>query len=235
MVAGVYFFGLRKERFFSIRREPALDDRQNDNPRADLAADGEETQAGGISDLDDCDWLDFESLVKEAAPGRSPIKTQTPQPKQESKSTAQKSKMQPGASVLLEGDLVVLHAFAREASVIDGSALYALLEEYSFSLGPRDVFCRRDAGEACIVANAFKPGIFPDSPEDFETRGVSMILQLSLTSKPLVMFDDLLTFAHALQERLNCRLYDAQRSSLTGQTVTYLHDAIKEYEFRHSI
>jgi FtsZ-interacting cell division protein ZipA len=137
--------------------------------------------------------------------------------------------------MLLDDDLVVLHAFAREPHRIDGGELYALMEEHDYVRGRHDIFYKRDSNDACLVANAFKPGTFPESPDEFETRGVSLILQLSKTDRPLDSFEDVLSLAHAFQEKLDCRLYDSQRSSLTGQTITYLHDEIQQYQFRHQV
>jgi FtsZ-interacting cell division protein ZipA len=249
LIAGVYFYGMRGERGFRRkRREPALDNEFENTPQQ-LPGDEDDlnssvsmdskNESGVDAGFDNADWLDFETLVKEAAPADL-RKTSSPgaHAKQPSTSrTAATSGKSTGAgqSVLLDGELVVLHAFAREPQKLRGFDLYLLMDEFRYVRGPLDVFYKIDSDDACLVANAFKPGTFPESPQDFETRGVSLVLQLAKTDSPLDMFDELLVLAHALQERLDCRLYDAQRSSLTGQTVTYLRDEIQQYQFRRGL
>lgn len=257
LIVGIYFLGHRKERRMRIRREPALEDQLPlvDAPRhrhahaasgealenaetlsaVSAATDPSENVTGEV--LEDADWLDFESLIKESV---STIPSQKPSrkapPKSSSPSSAPSAKNAASASsILLDGDLVVLHAFAREPDRIEGTELYVLMQEHGYVRGRHDVFYKRNSNEACLVANAFKPGTFPEAPEEFETRGVSLVLQLSKTDKPLDSFEEVLSLAHAFQERLDCRLYDSQRSSLTRQTITYLHDEIQQYQFRHSL
>lgn len=249
LIAGVYFYGVRGERSFRRkRREPALDKEFGNAPRElsgdedaadELASIAVENASGADAGFDNADWLDFETLVKDAAPAdirKSPSSGFPAKPQSIPRSTPSAGK-QPGAasSVLLDGELVVLHAFAREPQKLRGVDLYLLMDEFGYIRGELDVFYKRDAGDACLVANAFKPGTFPESPQEFETRGVSLVLQLAKTDEPLNTFDALLELAHALQERLDCRLYDAQRSSLTGQTITYLRDEIQQYQFRRGL
>lgn len=256
LIVGIYFLGRRKERRMRIRREPALEDqlpsvdvtrhRHAHAPSGEAlenvetlsavsaATDPAENIAGEV--LEDADWLDFESLIKESVstiPAQKPSR-KTP-PASPSPSSVPAKNTGAASSMLLEGDLVVLHAFAREPERIGGTELYALMQEHGYVRGRHDVFYKRNSNEACLVANAFKPGTFPEAPDEFETRGVSLVLQLSKTDKPLDSFDDVLSLAHAFQERLDCRLYDSQRSSLTRQTITYLHDEIQQYQFRHSL
>jgi cell division protein ZipA len=258
LIAGIYFLGRRKERRIRIRREPALEDQplsvdvlrhrhahsasgealENAEALSAVyaATDPSENVTGEV--LEDADWLDFESLIKESVsviPSQKPSSKTTP-PKSPSSSSAPSVKNAASASsILLDGDLVVLHAFAREPDRIEGAELYALMQEHGYVRGRQDVFYKRNSNEACLVANAFKPGTFPEVPEAFETRGVSLVLRLSKTDKPLDSFEEVLSLAHAFQERLDCRLYDSQRSSLTRQTITYLHDEIQQYQFRHSL
>lgn len=263
LIAGIYLLGRRKERRTRIRREPALEDELSSPVNAleaapgfpasrdalgnveslsavssapDLPANPPESAAGEV--LEDADWLDFESLIKESVSSiPSPQKpSQKTPPTPASASSAPPVKNVTSAnSMLLEGDLVVLHAFARESDRIDGRDLYALMQEHGYVRGRHEVFYKRNSNEACLVANAFKPGTFPEEPEAFETRGVSLVLQLSKTDRPMDRFGEVLSLAHAFQERLDCRLYDSQRSSLTRQMITYLQDEIQQYQFRHSL
>lgn len=258
LVAGIYFLGRRKERRMHVRREPALEDsllpvvhsRRDDvdpsQPEETLtmaASSLNPVESASAEVLEDTDWLDFETLIKESVP---PVSTSAkPAPKTSSKPagpaspprSAGKPPKSPksASSMLLDGDLMVLHAFAREHDCIEGPDLYALMEEYGYVRGRHEVFYKRDSNDACMVANAFKPGTFPEAPEAFETRGVSLILQLSKTDRPLDSFEDVLALAHAFQEKLDCRLYDSQRSSLTRQTITFLQDEIQQYQFRQQL
>lgn len=254
LIVGIYFLGRSKDKRKRIRREPALEDEllhavnahknEPDFPLTEAIEDIElhaekspipgsvESVSGEV--LDDGEWLDFESLIKESVSpvASSPTLSQKAPPKPPP-STPPPKDVKSGSRVLLDGDLVVLHAFAREPRRIEGRDLYTLLEEHDYVRGKHDVFYKNSSNQACIVANAFKPGTFPETPEEFETRGVSLVLQLSKTDRPMDRFDDVLALAHAFQEKLDCRLYDSQRSSLTRQTITYLQDEIQQYQFRH--
>lgn len=256
LIVGIYFLGRRKEQRMRIRREPALEDElahvvnvRKNNPDFSLPGDIEnieplaaksptpdpvESVSGGL--LEDAEWLDFESLIKESVSPASSSPKVSQKTSPESQSPAPRQKLvKPGSPILLDGDLVVLHAFARETDRIEGRDLYPLMEEYDYVRGRHEVFYKRNSNEACLVANAFKPGTFPEAPEEFETRGVSLVLQLSKTDRPMDSFEEVLSLAHALQEKLDCRLYDSQRSSLTRQTITYLQDEIQQYQFRHHL
>lgn len=254
LIAGIYFWGRRKERRMRVRREPALEDGvispvsarkngaqlsrpetfENVEPSAFAPSASKFVGFDSTEVLEDADWLDFESLIKESV--SSVPASQKPSPKISPKpppAAPHPKEVKSGSSVLLDGHLVVLHAFARESERIEGRDLYALMYEYGYVRGRHDVFYKTNSNEACLVANAFKPGTFPEEPEEFETRGVSLVLQLSKTDSPMDSFEEVLTLAHAFQERLDCRLYDSQRSSLTRQTITYLQDEIQQYQFRH--
>lgn len=249
LIAGIYFLGRRREQRLRIRREPALEDNlpppvvpsrndplQSEETLTTAASALNPVESTSSEVLEDADWLDFESLIKESVSSVSvspkPSKKISPKP---SSPTPRPKGAKSGSSILLDDDLVVLHAFAREPERIDGTELYALMEEYGYARGRHDIFYKRNSNGACMVANAFKPGTFPETPEEFKTRGVSLILQLSKTDRPMDSFEDILALAHAFQERLVCRLYDSQRSSLTRQTITYLHDEIQQYQFRHQV
>ena len=232
VIAAVYLLGRRQERHSRVRREPELirDDTASAELPSDLSAEAE-TQETDEADLIDFDEVIVRGLETELADFRpkKPEPEEPVPPPRETKPPEQKK----NGSMLLEQELVVLNLFANDGDWFDGDTLYAALHNAGFDWNEDRLFhCRGQHGEY-LALNALKPGTFPDQPAEFNTRAVALILQLSTVEKPVAAFDEFLGLARQLQSDLDARLCDGQRSSLTRQTISFLHDEVRQYQFKH--
>ncbi|MBN1379356.1 MAG: hypothetical protein JXA04_08975 [Gammaproteobacteria bacterium] len=227
IIAAIYFVGRRKEQQeSSIRREPALGHRDSIPAQTNLL----EPDDGFVESEADPELIDFDDLIARGLetevanfrPKKPPV-SQTSTRHQENKN----------GTMLLDQELVVLNLFSATDQGFDGAELYAAFHNAGFSWKNDQLFhCQRLKGEY-LALNALKPGTFPQEPVEFNTRAVALILQLSSVKKPVDAFDEFLMLARQLQQDLEARLCDGQRSSLTKQTIAYLHDEVQQYQFKH--
>ncbi len=228
LIAAVYFAGRRNEPDSFRRREPGLDDSDEhfddtsdeDEPEDD---DGFETEADDrdIPEREE-DSFDFAHMLADADDASPP-----PPPKPRGKETRH--------SMLLEDEFVVIHLMVSSVSSLSGSRLYSALHDLGFELEEDEIFHYRESDCPLIVVNMFKPGTFPEDPDDFTSRGLSFILRLSRTDRPLDAFDEMAALAFELKSLLNLQLFDMQRSSLTKQTIAFIEEEVGEYQRRRGL
>jgi cell division protein ZipA len=220
LIGAVYFTGRRRQPDSSRRREPELEAAAEPLD----AADEEDSEASGMEEAaegDQEDAFDFERLLADVD-----VKdTATPAPPRAQDRAAH-------YSMLLEDEFVVIHLTAAAGVGVSGSRLYSTLDELGFEPGRDAIFHYRESGCPLIVVNMFKPGTFPSDPEDFVSKGISLILKLSRAPRPLEAFDQMVTLAYELKSMLNLQLFDMQRSSLTRQTIAFLEEEIADYQRR---
>lgn len=238
LIAGLYFAGRRKQEQSRVRQEPEL---ERLPPQIDS-----DTEAAGSqhADLSHTEMADFESLIAEGLQSEvedyravnSNVKfDKQPSPTEKQSSTDSESVQADTAvpSMLFDDELVLLHLLAPEGQHFDGQELYQVLSGAGFVKQPDKTFSCKGKEGSYLAVNAIKPGIFPDDPQQFETKAIALILRLSQVNAPLAAFDELLLCARYLQDRLQARLCDGQRSSLTVQTIHYLQEEIQAYQHKH--
>ncbi len=233
IIATVYFIGRYKEQGSRKRHEPALgfDDKDGQTKTGAEILNKEESPAVE-SAADDLELLDFDDLVArgletEVASYRPTAEVTDVEPE---RLTAHREN---NDSMLLDQDLVVLNLFAAASEQFEGSELYSAMQQAGFLWTNDQLFhCQAGKGEY-IALNALKPGIFPEDPSGFGTRAIALILQLPAVDSPVDALDEFLGLAKQLQSVLGARLCDGQRSSLTGQTISYLRDEVLQYQFKH--
>jgi cell division protein ZipA len=219
LIGAVYFAGRRGQADSSRRREPELDATAEPFD----AADEEDSEASGMEeaapDGGQEDAFDFERLLADVKDTAMPVP-----PRAQDRAAHH--------SMLLEDEFVVIHLTAAASVGVSGSRLYSTLDELGFEPGRDAIFYYRESGCPLIVVNMFKPGTFPSDPEDFVSKGISLILKLSRAPRPLEAFDEMVTLAYELKSMLNLQLFDMQRSSLTRQTIAFLEEEIADYQRR---
>jgi FtsZ-interacting cell division protein ZipA len=234
LITGIYFVGRRRESQFTQRREPVLDDR-NPPPVVTARLDpvwGEQADAEPEFDTESPDQyevVDFEQLLAESSDidDSDAFDSAADIPVQQKPATNKQ-----GFSMLLEGELVVIHLLAQDDQLTSGETLYPLAYELGFELGNDGIFHYRLAGYPFLLVNMFKPGTFPDAAELFESRGVSLVLPLSKVRQPIEAFGDLMSIAYELKSLLNAQLLDVRRTTLTNQSIAFLEEEIRQYHTR---
>jgi len=97
------------------------------------------------------------------------------------------------------------------------------------------IFVKNDSmgNEIIRVANLMEPGTFPlDQPTNSElkTVGVVLILELPTTVKAPAVMHDMIMMSRKISQRLNGRLYDANRHLLKESDLQAMRDAAVAYE-----
>lgn len=97
------------------------------------------------------------------------------------------------------------------------------------------IFVKNDSmgNEIIRVANLIEPGTFPlDQPTNSElkTVGVVLILELPTTVKAPAVMHDMIMMSRKISQRLNGRLYDANRHLLKESDLQAMRDAAVAYE-----
>ncbi len=130
------------------------------------------------------------------------------------------------------GGLMVISVHRSDLSHMDGDELHQALESCGLQFGAHDVFHRFSAnGERVFsVTSMVKPGfLIPEERHELRTPGVSLFLQLPCSVDGEAAFDDLLTTAQTLADRLDATLLDRQRQPLTTDLITHMREASAKY------
>ena len=97
----------------------------------------------------------------------------------------------------------------------------------------QQIYLKKDSmGNTIIrVANLLEPGTFPaENLEHSATPGVVLILQLPTTIKAPAAMHDLIMMARKISQRLNGRLYNAERQLLKESDLQAMRDVAIAYE-----
>ena len=137
-------------------------------------------------------------------------------------------------SLIVAEDLVIFHLLSMgRGGRFDGNHLLRELVRADLIFGEQDVYhYYHDDEKVFSVANMLKPGTFnPHRPEQAETQGVSIFMQLKDADHPVKNFETMLRVSGLLSQRLDGRLYDAHREPLTQQAMGFLYDEVKQYQY----
>jgi FtsZ-interacting cell division protein ZipA len=234
LITGIYIAGRRRESQLTQRREPCLDDSHLPATAARVEPvwdeQGDAEPEFDAESPDQYEVVDFEQLLAESSDIDDPADDFSDT--SSNNSVPQKPAADKQAfSMLLEGELVVIHLLAQDG-LTSGEMLYPLAYELGFELGSDGIFHYRLAGYPFLLVNMFKPGTFPDAGELFESRGVSLVLPLSKVRQPIEAFGDLMSIAYELKSLLNAQLLDVRRTALTNQSIAFLEEEIRQYHTR---
>lgn len=130
------------------------------------------------------------------------------------------------------GGLFVISVHRSDLSHMDGDELHAALESCGLQFGAHDVFHRFSANGDRVfsVTSMVKPGfLIPEEKHELHTPGVSLFLQLPGCVDGEAAFDDLLTTAQTLADRLDATLLDRQRQPLSTDLIARMREASATY------
>lgn len=127
--------------------------------------------------------------------------------------------------------IVTLHVVAPEGQLMNGAHLLEQFEQRGYHFGEMNIFHSMHEGQIVFsVAKLVKPGSFDIRDMDsFQTPGISLILQLPGPVAADVAFEVLLSEAHEIGNALGATVLDADRSTLSKQTVQHMRESINEY------
>lgn len=130
--------------------------------------------------------------------------------------------------------IVTLHVVAPDGRLLQGERLLQVFEERGYHFGEMSIFHSMHEGKTVFsVAKMVEPGYFDiDEVESFHTPGISMILQLPGPVPADVAFEVFVSEAADMARALGATVLDADRSTLSPQTVQHMRDGIYEYMHR---
>ena len=130
--------------------------------------------------------------------------------------------------------VVTLHVVSPDGAWFDGALIAETFEARGYAFGEMDIFHSMHRGRIVFsIAKMVEPGRFdPDDLDSFATPGLVMILQLPGPVPGDAAFEVLLAEAHELAARLDARVLDGERSTLSKQSAQHTRDGIREFMHR---
>ena len=134
--------------------------------------------------------------------------------------------------------IIVCHVVAREHEVFTGPMIVQMMSDLELEHGDMGVFhynierFERKQSIYCI-ANMLKPGTFDlETIDSFETRGLTLILQLPGPEDELKSFNIMIEHAQRLAAFLNGDLLDESRNPMTKQTISQYKEQVQLFGLR---
>jgi cell division protein ZipA len=134
-------------------------------------------------------------------------------------------------------DVIVINVLRRGGGTLAGADLLEAITDAGLRFGDMNIFHRYAANDRKRIewslASAVEPGTFDlGAMDEFETRGVTLFLQLPGPEQPLESLEDMVAVARDLAERLDAELKDEQHSVMTAQTIEHCRNRIREFARR---
>ncbi len=139
----------------------------------------------------------------------------------------------------LEEKLVVLHVMARRPQKFSGEGIESLSRELELELDEMQIFNKyveRFSGKKTLyhMLNIVKPGTFnKQAMREFETPGLSFVLNLPGPEEGLRAFNIMLEDARKFAERLNGELLDESRNRLNPQMTAHIQEDIQLFSLKN--
>ncbi len=132
-----------------------------------------------------------------------------------------------------EEKIVTVHITARDQK-FDGADLKTAFDAHGYKFGKMSIYhCSHEQKKVFSVANLVKPGSFDvDNMGSFATPGITLFMRLPVALDADVAFDFLIREASELADELGGQLRDADRSTLSKQTIQHMREDIQQYVFR---
>ncbi len=138
----------------------------------------------------------------------------------------------------IEEKLVILHVMARRPQKFNGFGIERITKELELELDESQIFNKnveRFSGKKALyhMVNMVKPGTFDlCKMNEFETPGLSFILNLPGPEDGLRAFNIMLADAKRFAEGLNGDLLDESRSRLSPQMTAHLQEDIQLFSLK---
>lgn len=133
----------------------------------------------------------------------------------------------------VEEKLVTLHITAKDRQ-FTGNELKLAFERHGYRFGNLSIYhCNYEKQKVFSVANMVNPGSFDlEKMSEFRSPGITLFMRLPVPLDADAAFDFLLREAQELSDELGGQLRDADRNTLTAQTIKHLREDIQQYSFR---
>lgn len=158
---------------------------------------------------------------------------QNAQAAEQKQGAEQKSAAEPAVE-----EIIIVNVRAKNELGFNGADLLQILLACDMRFGKHKIFHRHEHknGTGAIqfsMANAVEPGVFDlNNIEDFHTAAVSFFLSLPGPEDPIKAFDYMVETANCLANNLGGELRDAEKCSMTAQTLEHHRQRVQEFERR---
>jgi len=136
----------------------------------------------------------------------------------------------------VEPTILALNIMAREGQVFFGAAIERALREAKLQHGDMDIYHHHGVGGSTreqsvfSLANMFEPGTFDaDAMDDFETRGLSLFMQLPGPLDGRVALELMLASAQSIAAHLDGLLLNARRQPLRQEDLLEMRGRAAPY------
>ncbi len=165
------------------------------------------------------------------------LRRRLPELKLKKEAALPEQRLEPAPSATTER-IVTIRLMARAHSAFPGDELVLALRDAGLRHGRYGIFHRHDAmDEARIVfsvASLVEPGSFELTQlQGSRFPGVSLFLTLPASIDGIAAFDDMLSTARSLADRLDGELLDEQGSRLSVQRERYLREEVIQFQHKH--
>ena len=134
--------------------------------------------------------------------------------------------------------LVIFHVVAHESEVFTGPMIVRMMSDLDLEYGNMGIYhynverLNKKHSVYC-VANMIKPGVFDmETMDAFETRGLTMILQLPGPEDELKSFNIMVEHAQRLAAFLNGELLDEDHNKLSKQSISLYKEQVQLFGLR---
>jgi len=128
--------------------------------------------------------------------------------------------------------LIQLSVVAEREAFFNGEDLRDALTDLDLIYGDMGIYHRYDREyrkPLFSVASLVEPGTFPiDDMESFQCPGVVLFFQPPQVADPIAVFDDLVSTARDLAQRLDGLEWDERRQPLTGDKLARMRERLEE-------
>lgn len=141
-----------------------------------------------------------------------------------------------------EQEVIVINVMSRQPEGFVGAALLETILSCGMRFGAMNIFhhyapAPDDDCSLYSMANIVKPGVFDlNNMQSFQTPGVSFFMIMPLKGSTNIssmdVFDQMLSTARKIAEKLDGELKDERRSVMTGQTIEHCRQRISEFSRR---
>ncbi|MDW3096413.1 MAG: cell division protein ZipA C-terminal FtsZ-binding domain-containing protein [Gammaproteobacteria bacterium] len=134
--------------------------------------------------------------------------------------------------------LVIFHVVAHEAEMFTGPMIVRMMSELELEHGEMGIYHynieRLDKKHSVYcIANMLKPGVFDlENMDTFETRGLTMILQLPGPEEELKSFNIMVEHAQRLAAFLNGDLLDENHNPISKQSISLYKEQVQLFGLR---
>lgn len=136
--------------------------------------------------------------------------------------------------------IITLHVAAVEGEQFRGPAILRAVRRQDMRFGDMNIFHHYGIGDMHAnrplfhLANMMEPGVFdPEAMHGFQTRGLTLFMQLPTPLDAQVVFDLMLNTATRLAEELGGRVMTHDHRPLTDDRTRELYDRIARMEQAH--